>query len=125
MDGPLERTYGSYRITFRKSEHLQGRPTPHVELWKGVHKVGNYDMASGKPLPGNKAFPRVNDFIKKYLTDAQVQKKVKAAIEESFFDLSKVAGTYGGIPRGFKVTVHVQIPEKYNSSADRQHHRKQ
>lgn len=111
MNGPLERTYGSYRITFRKSEHLEGRPTPHVEVWKGIHKVGNYDMASGAPLPGNKAFPGVNKFIQLYLTDPQVQKKVKAAIEESFFDLHKVAGDYGGVPKGFKVTVHVQILE--------------
>jgi hypothetical protein len=121
VNGPLERTYGSYRITFRKSEHLQGRPTPHVEVWKGVNKVGNYDMASGRPLPGNKAFPRVDEFLRKYLTDPQVQKKVKEAIEQSFFDLSKIAGEYGGIPKGFKVTVHVQIPENYGDARDNEY----
>jgi hypothetical protein len=117
MDGPLERRYGSYRITFRKSEHLQGRPTPHVEVWKGNRKVGNYDMASGKPLPGSKALPRVSEFLEGYLTDPQVQRKVANAIEDSFFDLSKPAGQYGGIPRGFKVTVHVEIPEGHGDSA--------
>jgi hypothetical protein len=69
-------------------------------------------MSSGCPLPGSKALPPVNDFIKNYLTDPQVQRKVKAAIEESFFDLSKPAGKYGGIPRGFKVTVAVNILDK-------------
>ena len=42
-------------------------------------------------------------------------KKIKEAIEQSFFDLSKYAGQYGGIPRGFKVTVHVDILEKRNA----------
>lgn len=112
MDGPLERHYGAYRITFRKSEHTEGKPTPHVEVWKAQRKVGNYDMSSGKPLPGWKALPRINEFLEKYLKDDQVQKKVKAAIEESFFDLSKITGQYGGIPRGFRVTVHVQLLEE-------------
>lgn len=113
MKGPLERNYGNYRITFRKSEHLEGRPTPHVEVWKGRRKVGNYDMASGRPLPGSKALPRVDEFIRRYLTDPQVQRKVMAAIEESFFDLHKPAGEYGGIPRGFKATVSVYVQEEY------------
>ena len=112
MEGPLERHYGRYRITFRKAEHLEGRPTPHVEVWKGRRKVGNYDMASGRPLPGSKALPSVNEFIRQYLTDRQVKQKVMAAIEESFFDLHKPAGEYGGIPKGFKVTVSVRIIEQ-------------
>lgn len=111
--GPLARNYGSYRIEFRKSEHIQGRPTPHVELWKGRNKVGNYDMSSGRPLPGSKAMPAVNEFIQRYLSDNQVRKKIMDAIESSFFDLSKVAGEYGAIPRGFKVTVSVSIDEGY------------
>lgn len=68
-------------------------------------------MASGRPLHGSKALPRVNEFLADYLQDEQVQRKVKEAIEASFFDLSKQAGQYGGIPRGFKVTVSVDIPE--------------
>ncbi len=110
---PLERTYGSYRISFRKSEHLDGRPTPHVELWKGFEKIGNYDMASGEPLPGSKrTSDKVKQFMKDYLTDPQVQKKVMQAIKESFFDLSKPAGKYGGIPKGFKAVVFVSLDEK-------------
>ena len=135
MEGPLERHYGSYRITFGIAEQLEEEPathievwrderkvkeydidlgegpTPHVEVWKGRHKVGNYDMASGRPLPGWEAFPRVNEFIRQYLTDKQVQRKLMAAIEGSFFDLHKPAGQYGGIPKGFKVTVSVGIEE--------------
>ena len=109
--GPLERHYGRYRITFRLGEHTEGRPTPHIEVWKGFNKVGNYDMASGRPLPGSKAFPRVDEFIRSYLTDPQVVKKIKDAIQLSIFDLSKPAGNYGGIPRGFKAIVYVEIPE--------------
>ncbi len=112
MGNPLERVYGNYRITLRKSEHIAGRPTPHVEVWNGRRKIGNYDMASGKPLPGSKALSKkVNQFLESYLTDSQVQRKVAETIELSFFDLSKSAGRYGGIPTGFKVTVHVKIPE--------------
>ena len=111
-EGPLERIYGKYRINFRKSEHISGRPSPHVEVWKGTRKIGNYDMASGEPLPGSKhVHNTVRGFLKQYLTDPQVQRKVKSAIEESFFDLSKVAGQYGGIPKGFKVEVKVEILE--------------
>ena len=113
MDGPLERKFGRYRIVFRKSEHLQGRPTPHVEVWTGSNKVGNYDMATGRPLPGHKAIPtKVAKFLEEYLKDSQVQRKVTAAIKESFFDLSKPAGEYGAIPKGFKATVFVDIPER-------------
>lgn len=110
--GPMERVYGQYRIIFRKAEHLAGRPTPHVEVWKGNKKIGNYDMASGEPQPGSKPVHKtVKEFIEKYLSDPQVQAKVKEAIEGSFFDLSKVAGDYGAIPKGFKVEVKVQVLE--------------
>lgn len=110
--GPLERVYGKYRIIFRKSDHVSGRPTPHVELWKGSRKIGNYDMATGRPL--NRELPvhlSVARFIHDYLRDPQVQKKVTEAIQSSFFDLSKPAGAYGGIPKGFKVEVRVEILE--------------
>lgn len=110
--GPLERVYGNYRIIFRKSEHLQGRPTPHVEVWKDNRKIGNYDMASGKPLPGCKSVHNtVKKFLQDYLQDPQVQRKIIEAIKESFFDLSKVAGQYGGIPKGFKVEIKVGVQE--------------
>jgi hypothetical protein len=116
-DGPLERVYGQYRIIFRKSEHLQGRPSPHVELWKGSRKIGNYDMATGRPLYGNyPVHTSVKEFLEKYLKDPQVQKKLMEAIESSFFDLSKVAGEYGGIPKGFKAEVKVQIIETDKST---------
>lgn len=112
MTNPIERVFGSYRISFRKAEQLAGRPTPHVEVWKERRKIGNYDMASGEPLPGSKPVSqKVAQFIKDYLTDPRVQNKVKDAIEESFFDLSKPAGDYGAIPRGFKAEVRVWIPE--------------
>ena len=114
MNGPLERPYGRYRITFRKNDHVQGRPTPHVEVWKGTRKIGNFDMATGRPLFGGgfQTTPReIIDSIGQYLRDPQVQKKVLEAIQTSFFDLSKPAGTYGGIPRGFKATVHVEYTE--------------
>lgn len=114
-DGPLERVYGKYRIIFRKSEHIAGRPTPHVEVWKGTTKIGNYDMATGRPLHENRAVHHtVAKFIEDYLTDPQVKRKVADAIEASFFDLSKVAGQYGGIPKGFKVEVKVEILEHDN-----------
>jgi len=110
--GPLERVYGQYRIIFQKTDHSQGRPSPHVELWKGRRKIGNYDMATGRPLFGRGPIhPSVNKFLEQYLKDPQVQKKVMMAIESSFFDLSKVAGEYGGIPKGFKVEVKVKILE--------------
>ena len=112
MAGPIERVYGHYRIIFRKSEHLQGRPTPHVEVWKDNRKIGNYDMASGEPLPGWKPVHNtVKEFLRNYIRDPQVQKKISEAIKESFFDLSKVAGQYGGIPKGFKVEIKVEIQE--------------
>lgn len=112
MSGPLERIYGQYRLTFRKSEHLNGHATPHIEVWKGRRKIGNYDMASGKPLPGSKPVHQsVQVFLKDYLTDNQVQRKIAEAIRSSLFDLHKVAGDYGAIPKGFKVTVNVEIVE--------------
>jgi hypothetical protein len=111
-DGPLERVYGKYRIIFRKSDHVSGRPTPHVELWKGSRKIGNYDMATGRTLYDNApVHVSVAKFLENYLKDPQVQRKVKDAIESSFFDLSKAAGEYGGIPKGFKVEVKVEILE--------------
>ena len=43
--GPLERVYGRYRITLRKVDHVTyGRPTPHVEIWKGNRKIGNVEF---------------------------------------------------------------------------------
>lgn len=112
MQCPPERKYGRYRITFRKDDHVgNGRPTPHVEVWKGNRKIGNYDMASGRPINGQ-AFPRVNEFLGRYLKDRQVQKKVAEAIKSGFFDLSKPAGHYGAFPLGFKATVFVEILER-------------
>jgi hypothetical protein len=32
-------------------------------------------------------------------------------IEQSFFDLSKPIGIYGGIPKGFKATITVEFTE--------------
>lgn len=111
-EGPLERIYGKYRIIFRKTDHINARPSHHVELWKGSKKIGNYDMASGRPLFGNAPVHNsVAKFLEDYLGNPQVQKKVKEAIENSFFDLSKPAGEYGGIPKGFKVEVKVEILE--------------
>ena len=111
MNGPLQRVYGKYTIQFRKSEHVDGRPTPHVELWKSGQKIGNYDMATGRQLHGKNVHATVAKFLEDYLKDPQVQKKVKSAIEESFFDLSKPAGEYGGIPKGFSVRVEVEVLE--------------
>ena len=114
-DGPLERVFGKYRIIFRKADHVEGRPTPHVELWKGSRKIGNYDMATGRPLFDRAPVHNtVTKFLENYLGDPQVKRKVKEAIEASFFDLSKPAGQYGGIPRGFKVEVKVDILEHDN-----------
>jgi hypothetical protein len=110
---PLNRQYGTYRIEFRKSEHLEGRPTPHVEVWKGNIKIGNYDMSSGRPLnhPHDHVPQRILDAISAYLQDPQVKRKVADAIESSFFDLSKPFGKYGGVPKGFKVSVSVKFDE--------------
>ena len=114
-NGPLERPYGKYYIVFRKADHTSstgGRATPHVEVWKGRHKIGNFDMATGTPLGNAKqVHVSVKDFIRNYLTDPQVKRKVKESIESSFFDLSKPAGQYGGIPKGFSARVSVEVPE--------------
>jgi len=117
--GPLERIYGKYRITLRKNDHIKGRPSPHIEIWKGSRKIGNYDMASRKPLFKESVnTPHViRDAITDYLRDPQVVRKIKAMIKESYFDLSKQAGEYGGIPRGFKATITVEYTE--NSLARR------
>jgi len=111
---PLERVYGRYRITLRKIDHAKGRPTPHIEIWKENRKVGNYDMATGEPLFKEDAkLPQtIKGAIADYLNDPQVVRKVKNMIEKSYFDLSKLAGDYGGIPRGFKVTITVEYTEK-------------
>jgi hypothetical protein len=106
MVGPLERVYGKYRITLRKVDHVtSGRPTPHVEIWKGKSKIGNFDMASGRALFKSEAQTpqKIQQAIESYLNDPQVQIKVKEMIEASYFDLSKPIGVYGGIPRGFRV----------------------
>lgn len=110
---PLERVYGRYRITLRKNDHINGRPTPHIELWKGKNKIGNFDMASGRPLFKSKNSPpaKIQTAISNYLNDDQVKSKIMSMIEQSFFDLSKPIGTYGGIPRGFKATIHVEFTE--------------
>ncbi|MFC1514926.1 hypothetical protein ACFL5X_03395 [Candidatus Omnitrophota bacterium] len=112
--GPLERNYGRYRLTLRKSDHLNVRPTPHVEIWKGSRKIGNYDMATSRALfkkdvntPNS-----IKEAITDYLSDPQVVQKVENMIEESYFDLSKPAGEYGGIPRGFKVTITVEYTKE-------------
>jgi hypothetical protein len=112
MDGPLKRKFGEYDLVFRKSEHTEGRPTPHVEIWKAGRKIGNYDMASGRPLPSHKPLSKkLVEFLNEYLSDAQVRRKLGEAITSSFFDLSKPAGTYGAVPKGFKAVVTVEIPE--------------
>ncbi len=115
MNGPLERPYGRYRITFRKNDHTEGKSTPHVEIWKGTRKIGNFDMASGRSLYNRSGYnspKEIRDAIENYLKDPQVKKKVAEAIEQSFFDLSKTAGQYGGIPKGFKATVTVEFTEE-------------
>lgn len=111
---PLERAFGTYRITLRKTDHVDGRPTPHVEIWKGNRKLGNYDMATGRALFSPKAATphRIQRAIEGYLRDRQVQRKVREMIEESYFDLSKPAGQYGGVPRGVKVTISVEYTEE-------------
>ena len=109
-NGPLERSYGRYTITFRKNDHTQGRPTPHVEVSKDGKKLANYDMASGRPIfskDGQNTPREIREAIEAYLTDPQVVKKVTESIQSSFFDLSKPAGQYGGVPAGFKVVVTV------------------
>lgn len=113
--GPLERRYGKYRITLRKAEHIQGRwPTPHVEIWKGNRKVGNYDIASGRILfkPHLDTPREIQKSIEDFLNDNQVKQKIKEMIEQSYFDLSKPVGYYGGIPRGFKATITVEFTEE-------------
>jgi len=112
--GPLSRTYGLYNIVLRKIDHVgSGRPTPHIEVWKGRRKVGNYDMATGRGL--TKTDPHMPNDVKKnlsnYLNDEQVQRKIMEMIEASYFDLSKAAGDYGGKPRGFKVVISVEYVE--------------
>ena len=113
---PLQKVYGTYSIVFRKADHTShsgGRGTPHVEVYKGGRKVGNYDMATGSPLPGSKPVHKsVLEFLRKYLKDPVVQKKVSEAIELSFFDLSKPAGQYGAVPKGFSAKVVVDIVEQ-------------
>lgn len=111
--GPLSKPYGRYRIEFRKSDHTSGRPTPHVHIYRGSQFVGRFDLASGKALfKQEKHVPNdIQEAISEYLRDPQVVKKVMEAIETSFFDLSKPAGDYGGIPRGFKVVVSVEYKE--------------
>jgi len=107
---PLERTYGVYRITLRKNDHIAGRPTPHVEVWKKSRKLGNYDMASGKIIfKSDLNVPKaIKNAIADYLKDPQVIKKIESMIRESYFDLSKPAGQYGGIPRGFRASILVE-----------------
>lgn len=110
-DFPLERAYGKYRLTIRKIDHINGKPTPHIEIWKGTRKLGNYDMATGRPLiKSDSGLPNsIVDAITDYLNDVQVKTKIKSMIEQSFFDLSKSIGTYGGIPHGFKATISVEF----------------
>ena len=112
-DFPLERAYGKYRLTVRKIDHANGRPTPHIEIWKGHRKLGNYDMATGRPLFNSDSAPPKNiiSALTDYLNDKQVRDKIKSMIEQSYFDLSKPIGSYGGIPRGFKATIMVEFTE--------------
>jgi len=112
---PLERQYGRYRITFRKDDHIEGRtPSPHVEIWKRSRKLGNFDMASGKAEYKRKARPpkEIRKAIAGYLRDPQVVKKVTEMIRMSYFDLAKPAGEYGGIPKGFRVSISVEYSEE-------------
>jgi len=120
-DHPLERVYGTYRITLRKIDHISGRPTPHVEVWKGNRKIGNFDMASGKVLFKSEQIApiKIRKAIEAYLNDFQVKEKIKEMIEASYFDLSKPAGQYGGIPKGFKVTISVKYTEESLSKIDK------
>lgn len=113
MSAPLERVYGRYRITLRKSDHVKGRPSPHVEVWKGNRKLGNFDMASGKTLFKHYLHTpkEIEEAIKDYLNDKQVKIKLKEMIEASYFDLSKLAGEYGGIPKGVRVSISVEFTE--------------
>ncbi len=113
-DFPLERPYGKYRLTIRKTDHINGRPTPHIEIWKGNNKLGNFDVASGRPLfkPDTTPPKNIINALTDYLNDKQVREKIKSMIEQSFFDLSKPIGSYGGIPRGFKATITVEFTEQ-------------
>lgn len=110
---PLERVYGKYRLTVRKIDHANGRPSPHIEIWKGHRKLGNYDMATGRPLfNSDPVLPKeIVTALTDYINDKQVKDKIKSMIEQSFFDLSKPIGNYGGIPHGFKATISVEFTE--------------
>jgi hypothetical protein len=114
--GPLERTYGIYTIIFRKSDHVgnDGRPSPHVEVWKRLRKVANYDIASQRVLfkSGSEVPGEIQRAIQSYIKDPQVQRKITEMIIASYFDLSKPAGEYGGIPRGFKAVVTVEYTKE-------------
>jgi hypothetical protein len=113
IEFPLERVYGKYRLTIRKTDHANGRPTPHIEIWKGNRKLGNFDMATGRPLfKSDAALPKnIITALTDYINDKQVQDKIKSMIEQSFFDLSKPIGTYGGIPRGFRAILTVEFTQ--------------
>ena len=112
LNRPLERVYGKYRIIFQKDDHISGgnRPTPHVEVWKGSRKVANYDIASQKiQFKRHLHVPKeIQKSIQSYINDPQVTQKIKEMIEASYFDLSKPAGEYGGIPHGFKAVISVE-----------------
>jgi hypothetical protein len=71
-------------------------------------------MASGRALFEADAHvpKRIQEAIADHLRDPQVQRKVTGTIKRSFFDLSRPAGEYGGIPRGFRATVSVEYTEK-------------
>jgi len=115
---PLSRKYRRYRFVFRLAEHIPpvGRPSPHVEVWKGARKIGNYDIATGEPIIQRK-YPRLSEKFKNaingYIRDDQVKEKLKKAIEISLFDLSKSAGKYGGVPKGVSVVVKVNFPDDW------------
>ncbi len=116
-DLPLERIYGKYRLTIRKTDHVNGRPTPHIEIWKGRRKLGNFDVATGRPVFKSDQSPpnKIANALADYLNDEQVKSKIKSMIEQSFFDLSKPIGAYGGIPHGFKATITVEFNQKINN----------
>jgi hypothetical protein len=71
-------------------------------------------MASGRALFEADAHvpKRIQEAIADHLRDPQVQRKVTGTIKRSFFDLSRPAGEYGGIPRGFRVTVSIEYTEE-------------
>lgn len=117
MKGPLQSKYGRYRLVLRKADHIDVhtvRPTPHVEVWKGHRKVGNYHMASRRLhfRPSQRVSGWIQQGLRDYLHDPEVKRKLKQMIEESYFDLSKPIGRYGGIPRGFKATITVEFTEE-------------